>query len=103
MRDLELEARIGTEEGTKMTEKGGMVVRETDVRRDPISLVPVHVGIVPIHKNHVNAGTVPIPKNHVNAGTVPILESSVDVGTVHFHTDMLTGVRVPQRSDDPTT
>ena len=74
-----------------MTEKGGMVVRETDVRRDPISLVPVHVGIVPI------------PKNHVNAGTVPILESSVDVGTVHFHTDMLTGVRVPQRSDDPTT
>ena len=74
-----------------MTEKGGMVVRETDVRRDPISLVPVHVGIVPIHKNHVNAGT------------VPILESSVDVGTVHFHTDMLTGVRVPQRSDDPTT
>ena len=74
-----------------MTEKGGMVVRETDVRRDPINLVPVHVGIVPIHKNHVNAGT------------VPILESSVDVGTVHFHTDMLTGVRVPQRSDDPTT
>ena len=91
MRDLELEARVGTEEGTKMTEKGGMVVRETDVRRDPISLVPVHVGIVPIHKNHVNAGT------------VPILESSVDVGTVHFHMDMLTGVRVPQRSDDPTT
>ena len=91
MRDLELEARIGTEEGTKMTEKGGMVVRETDVRRDPISLVPVHVGIVPIHKNHVNAGT------------VPILESSVDVGTVPFHTDMLTGVQVPQRSDDPTT
>ena len=74
-----------------MTEKGGMVVRETDVRRDLINLVPVHVGIVPIHKNHVNAGT------------VPILESSVDVGTVHFHTDMLTEVRVPQRSDDPTT
>ena len=72
-----------------------MVVRETDVRRDPISLVPVHVGIVPIHKNHVNAGTVPIPKNHVNAGTVPILESSVDVRTVHANVSMLTRVQIP--------
>ena len=57
----------------------------------PISLVPANAGIVPIHKNHVDAGT------------VPILESCVDAGTIHVHVDMLTGVRIPQRSGGPAT
>ena len=97
-----------------MTEKGRIVVKEINVVKDPTSPVPIHAGIVPIHKNHVdvgtalvhknhvNAGTVPILENHVNAGTVPILESCVDVGTIHVHVDMLTGVRIPQRSNGPT-
>ena len=98
-----------------MTKKGGMVVREIDVGRDPTSSVPVHAKIIPIHKNHtdigttsvhknhVDAGTVPIPENHVDAKTDPILESYVDAETVHIHVDMLTGVRIPQRSNSPTT
>ena len=89
-----------------MTKKGGMVVREINVGRDPTSSVPIHaeivpihknhvdVGTAPIHKNHVDAGTIPILKNHVNAGTVPILESRVDAGTVHIHVNMLIGVRI---------
>ena len=98
-----------------MTKKGGMVVRKTDVGRDPTSPVPVHAGIIPIHKNHANvgttpvhknhvdAGTVPIPENHVNAETIPILESYVNAGTIHIHVDILTRVRIPQRSNGPTT
>ena len=98
-----------------MTEKGGMVVREIDVGRDPTSPVPIHAGIIPIHKNHVNVettpvhknhvdvGTVPIPENYIGVGTIPILESRVDVGIVHVHANMPTGVWIPQRSDSPTT
>ena len=98
-----------------MTKKGGMVVREIDVGRDPTSPVPVHAKIIPIHKNHtdigttsvhknhVDAGTVPIPENHVDVGIVPILDSHIDSGTVHIHTNMLIGVRIPKRSDGPTT
>ena len=56
-------------------------MREIDGDWDSISPVPTHVGIVPIHKNHVDAGTVPIPESHVGAGIVPI----------------------PERSDGPTT
>ena len=89
-----------------MTKKGGMVVREINVGRDPTSLVPIHAGIVTIHKNHVDVGTAPIHKNHVdtrivpilenhvNAGTVPILESRVDAGIVHIHTNMPIEVRI---------
>ena len=74
-----------------MTKKGGMVVWEIDVGRDPASPVPIHVGIVPFLENHVDAGT------------VPILESPIDVGTVHVHADMSIKVWIPQRSDGPTT
>ena len=74
-----------------MTEKGGTVVWEIEVRRDPASLVPVHAGIVPF------------PENHVEAGIVPILESRIDAGIVHVHADMLTKVPTPQRSESPTT
>ena len=66
-----------------MTEKGGMVVWEIDVGRDPTSLVPVHVGIITVHKNHVDVGT------------VLFLESHVDVGTIHIHADMPTGIQIP--------
>ena len=66
-----------------MTKKGRMVVWEIDVGRDPTSLVPVHAGIIPFHKNHVDEGT------------VPILESRVDVRTIHDHADMPTKVRIP--------
>ena len=66
-----------------MTEKGGMVVWEIDVGRDPTSLVPVHVRIITVHKNHVDVGT------------VLFLESHVDVGTIHVHVDMSTGVQIP--------
>ena len=98
-----------------MTEKGGMVVREIDVGRDLTSSVPIHAGIIPIHKNHVDVGTTPVHKNHVDAGTVPIpenhvvvatipiLKSRVDVETVHIHADMLTGVRILQKSNGLTT
>ena len=86
-----------------MTEKEGKIVWGIDVGRDPTSLVLVHVGIVPIHKNHVDAGTVPIPESHVDAGTVPILKSRVDTGTIHIHPSMPTEVRIPRRSDGPTT
>ena len=90
-----------------MIEKGGMVVWEINVGRDPTSLVPAYAGIVPVHKNHidaraipilenhVNARTVHIPENHIDTGTIPILESRVDARTVHIHADMPTGVRIP--------
>ena len=79
---------VGTREGTKI---GGLVMREIDVGWDSISPVPVHAGIVPIHKNHVDVEIVPIPESHVDTGTIPILESRVDTGTVHVHVDMSTG------------
>ena len=60
-----------------------MVVSEINVGRDPTSLVPVHVGIILVHKNHVDAGT------------IPILKSRVDVRTIHVHADMPTGVQIP--------
>ena len=86
-----------------MIKKGGLVVREIDVGWDPISSVPVHAEIVPIHKNHVDVGSVPIPESHVDAGTVPILKSRVDTGTIHVHPSMPTEVRIPRWSDGPTT
>ena len=90
-----------------MTEKGGMVVWEINVGRDPTSPVPAYTGIIPVHKNHidaraililenhVDAGTVHIPENHVDTGTIPILESRVDTRTIHIHADMPIGVRIP--------
>ena len=46
-----------------------MVVWEIDVGRDLTSLVPVHVRIIPVHKNHIDAETIPILESHVNVGT----------------------------------
>ena len=68
-----------------------MVAREIEVRRDLASLVPV------------NARIVPFPKNHTDARTTPILESRINVGPIHVHEDIPTEVRIPWRSDNPTT
>ena len=73
-----------------MTSKGGMVVWEIDVGRNPTSPVTVNTGIVHF------------PKNHVDVGTVPSLESRVNAGTIHVRADMLTEVRIPQKNDSPT-
>ena len=78
-----------------MTEKEGKIVWGIDVGRDPTSLVLVHVGIVPIHKNHADVGATPIPENHIIARTVLILGSRIDVGSTHVHAGMLTGVQIP--------
>ena len=72
-------------------------------RGDPTNPVPVHIEIVPIHKNHANAGTVHTTKNHVDARTVLILENRIDVETVHICASMLIRVQIPQWSDGPTT
>ena len=64
---------------------------EIEVGRDPASRVPISAKIIPL------------PENHVNAGIAPILKNRVNVETVHIHTDMPTEVRIPQRSDNPTT
>ena len=78
-----------------MIEKKGKIVWGIDVGGDPASLVLVHVGIVPIHKNHADVGATPIPENHIGAGTVLILGSRIEVGSVHIHVGMLTGVQIP--------
>ena len=81
---------VGAREGTKITEKGGMVAWKIEVRRDPVGLVPVNVGIVTF------------PENHADAGTASILESRINAGLVHVQADMLTKVQIPRRSDSPT-
>ena len=80
---------------------------EIDVGGNPNNSIPVHVEIVPIHKNHadteatlipenhVDVGTVHTPKNYVDARTVLILENCIDVRTVHVHAGKLTRVRIP--------
>ena len=68
-----------------------MVVWEIDVGGNPTNPVHVHTGIIPVHKNLANAEATLIPKNRV------------DVGTVRVHVGMLSGVRIPQRSDGLTT
>lgn len=78
-----------------MTEKEGKVVWGIDVGGDLTSQVPIHVRIVPIHKNRADVGATPIPENHIDVGTVLILESHVDVGSVHVHTGMLAKVQIP--------
>ena len=95
VRDLELEARGSTREGTEMIEKKGKIVWGIDVGGDPTSLALVHVGIIPIHKNHADVGATPIPENHIDAGTVLILGSRIEVGSVHIHAGMLTRVQIP--------
>ena len=64
---------------------------EIEVRKDPASSILVNTGIVPF------------PENHADAGTAPILESRINAELVHIHADMLTKVRIPRRSDSPTT
>ena len=92
-----------------------MVVREINVEGNPVNRAHIHARIIPVHKNHADTEVTHIPENHANAGTVLILkshgdaevtlipENHVDVGTVHIHAGMLTGVRIPQRSDVPNT
>ena len=105
----------GAKEGTEITKKGGMVVREISVEGNPVNRAHIHAGIIPVHKNHADVEVTHIPENHANIGTILILESHgdaevtlipknhVDIGTVHVHAGMLTGVRIPQGSDVPTT
>ena len=50
-----LRQEIDAREETEIIEKGGMVVWEIGVGEDPTNLAHVHVGIVPIHKNHADA------------------------------------------------
>ena len=76
-------------------------MEEIPIRRSPISLALVNVGIVRIHRSPVDAKTVHIRMNLVNAGTVRIQGSYNNVKTVHIHESMLTGVRIPQKSDGP--
>ena len=106
VRDLELEARGRRQRRDRNDREMRDGSEGIDVGRDPTSPVPIHAGIVPIHKNHVDVGTTPVHKNHVDAGTVPIpenhvviatipiLKSRVDVETIHIHADMLTGVQI---------
>ena len=56
---------------------------EINVGGNPTNPVHVHVGIIPIHKNHANAEATLIPENRV------------DIGTVHVRVGMLIGVRIP--------
>ena len=63
----------------------------------------VHVGIVPVHKNHADAEVTLIPENHVDAGIVLILKNRIDVGIIQVRAGIRTGVQIPQRSDVPTT
>ena len=50
---------------------------------DPTNPIPVHAGIVPIHKNHADTGI------------VLILENCINVETVHVRASMLTEVWIP--------
>ena len=66
---------MGTREGTKMNEKGELIVGETDTGQSPISPVLVDPRIVPILESHVDTGTVPIPESLIQTGTVRIHKS----------------------------
>ena len=75
------------------------------MKGNPVNPAHVHAEIVPVHKNHVDTGTILILENHSETEVTLIPENHVDVetGTVHVHSSMLTGVRIPQMSDVPTT
>ena len=78
-----------------MTEKGELIVGETDMGWSPISLVPFDVRIVPTPEGHIDVGTVPIPESHIDTGTVPIPKSCVKTRTIRIHVSMLTEVQTP--------
>ena len=80
---------MGTREGTEITEKGDLVVGKIIMGHDPISLVPVNVGIVHVRENPIGTQTV-----HIHG-------SPIDVGTIHVHGNTQTGVQIPWRSDGP--
>ena len=82
---------MGTKGGTKITEKGDLVVGKIVMEQGLINLVPADVGIVHVHKNLVDTKIV-----HVHG-------SPVNVGTIHVHGNTQTGVQIPQRSDGPVT
>ena len=94
---------VDAREGTKITEKWGMVVWGINMEADPVNLAHIHAEIVPIHENHVDARTILIWANHVDAKVTHIPENLVDNRIIHVHASMLTGVQIPQRSDVPTT
>ena len=75
------------------------------MKGNPVNPAHVHAEIVPVHKNHVDTGTILILENHSETEVTLIPENHVDVETetVHVHSSMLTGVRIAQRSDIPTT
>ena len=45
-----------------MTEKGGMVAWEIEVRRDLASPIPVNVGIIPFPENHADVEPLPFSR-----------------------------------------
>jgi len=80
VRGLELEVGGGHRKGTKITEKGDLIMGKIIMGRGLVGLVPVDVEIVCIHGNPVDIGTVHIHGNPVN------------VATVHVHGSIQTGV-----------
>ena len=82
---------MGTREGTKIIEKGDLIMGKIIMGRGLVGLVPIDIEIVCIHGNPVDIGTVHIHGNPVN------------VGTIHVHRSMQTGVQIPQKNDGPVT
>ena len=74
---------------------------EIPIRRSPISLAPVDVGIVRIRGSPVDVRTIHIRMSPVNTGTVHIQGSHYNVRTVRVQGSMLTGVQIPLKSDNP--
>ena len=82
---------MGTREGTKITEKGDLIMGKIIMGWGLVGLVPVDIEIVPIHRNPVDIGTIHIHGNLVN------------IGTIHIHGSIQTGVQIPQKNDSPVT
>ena len=74
---------MGIREGIEITEKGNLVVGKIVMGQDPISLVPVNVGIIHVSENPVGTQTI-----HVHG-------SPIDVRNIHVHGKTQTGVQIP--------
>ena len=83
-----------------VTEGNLVILAHANAKTVPKS--PVDAGVIFILEDHTNAGTDLVLKNCVDKVTL-ILENHTSDGTVHVRTGMLTGVRIPQRSNVPTT
>ena len=68
---------MGIREGTETIEKGDLTVGEIIIGQGLISLVPVDIGIVHIHRSPIN------------------------VKTIHVHRSMQTGFQIPRRVTAP--